>query len=354
MTNAGVKLVYGLRDGGGVHISAVERGLACGCVCSSCGEQLVAKKGNVQQHHFAHASAADCAGAVESALHLVAKEILSRKKAIVLPAVRVQFDSGNSIEINPEGPYPISEVRLEKGVGGIVPDVLVKVGDWELALEVFVTHRVDEGKLQRFRNLGLSVVEIDLSEAERELSPDQLEALIIGRGEHKRWLFNVEAERRKQASLAKARRLDTVYRGAALHVDGCPIVAREYRGKPYANVIDDCVGCPHCLSLDDQWQSLVCDGHLGCRQEDQARRTLVWQGRPVSVDFVYDGVLVRKTDVDVALRARDGIHYVEGFNHKQKERTTYRVDKIEAVVDMETGEMEDARAWFESLTRSWR
>lgn len=30
----------------------------------------------------------------------------------------------------------------------------------------------------------------------------------------------------------------------ALHIDDCPIPAREWEGKPYANYLDDCVHCP--------------------------------------------------------------------------------------------------------------
>ena len=31
----------------------------------------------------------------------------------------------------------------------------------------------------------------------------------------------------------------------ALHVDDCPIPAREWQGKPYANVVADCFECPY-------------------------------------------------------------------------------------------------------------
>ena len=31
----------------------------------------------------------------------------------------------------------------------------------------------------------------------------------------------------------------------ALHVDDCPIPAREWEGKPYANVTADCFDCPY-------------------------------------------------------------------------------------------------------------
>ena len=30
----------------------------------------------------------------------------------------------------------------------------------------------------------------------------------------------------------------------ALHIDDCPIPARKWEGKPYANLIDDCTSCP--------------------------------------------------------------------------------------------------------------
>jgi hypothetical protein len=30
----------------------------------------------------------------------------------------------------------------------------------------------------------------------------------------------------------------------ALHIDDCPIPARELEGKPYANYLDDCTSCP--------------------------------------------------------------------------------------------------------------
>lgn len=41
------------------------------------------------------------------------------------------------------------------------------------------------------------------------------------------------------------RAMPIIQRGLALHVDDCPIRAREWRGKHYANVMDDCTGCPY-------------------------------------------------------------------------------------------------------------
>ncbi|ENQ8062034.1 hypothetical protein ACEQ2R_004576 [Vibrio parahaemolyticus] len=47
---------FGLKDGKYYDVSEVERGRACGCICPSCKQVLVAKKGNPEKmaHHFAH------------------------------------------------------------------------------------------------------------------------------------------------------------------------------------------------------------------------------------------------------------------------------------------------------------
>ncbi|EJG0880203.1 hypothetical protein CGI29_23740 [Vibrio parahaemolyticus] len=47
---------FGLKDGKYYDVSEVERGRACGCICPSCKQVLVAKKGDPLKmaHHFAH------------------------------------------------------------------------------------------------------------------------------------------------------------------------------------------------------------------------------------------------------------------------------------------------------------
>ncbi|MFH4538757.1 competence protein CoiA family protein [Vibrio alginolyticus] len=47
---------FGLKDGKYYDVSEVERGRACGCICPSCKQVLVAKKGDPEKmaHHFAH------------------------------------------------------------------------------------------------------------------------------------------------------------------------------------------------------------------------------------------------------------------------------------------------------------
>lgn len=76
-------------NGNFISINQVSSGLACNCSCPGCGRRLVAKKGAVQAHHFAHYAEAlqdACTSAGESALHRFAKDILAERREISLPS----------------------------------------------------------------------------------------------------------------------------------------------------------------------------------------------------------------------------------------------------------------------------
>jgi len=110
-----IQLPYGIKCGKLVHISEVESGLACGCVCPSCDAQLVARKGAKVVHHFAHHSTYPCEYALETALHIAAKDILNDQKRIILPAVKVHFKSAHkSIVLAKSKTVVIDTVHLEK------------------------------------------------------------------------------------------------------------------------------------------------------------------------------------------------------------------------------------------------
>lgn len=338
-TDSAVQLLCGVRNGEFVHISAVESGLKCGCVCPGCSTTLVAKKGDLNRHHFAHASGVSCQAAVESALHLAGKEVLSTQRRIVLLPVRVEFDGGKpSIEIAPQRQYACSDVRVERKLGSVVPDVLVTIDDWELAIEVFVTHRVDDQKARKYSELGLSALEIDLSNVGRELTIDVITRLVVEGGEHKRWIFNAFANDRKRAAMEQAVWLNTVSRGGPLHVDGCPTRARSFNGKPYANVIDDCMACSHSLDFSANFASVACDAH---------RSALLWRGDPVALDFCQDRRLTGRIDVDTVLKSADGVVHFEGYSYDRTARQTVLSTGVDEVVDVRTGEIRPLCDWLE-------
>ena len=220
-----LRLSYGLKEGRLLHVSEVQRGLACGCACPACGDRLVARKGPVREHHFAHAANHDC------------------RTEIVLPNVMIPFPFGTRT-IAEEKRFQLTSVALERRLSDIVPDVIARVRDRPLLIEVRVTHGIEPRKLARIRS-------IDLSAAPRDLPRKDLEELVVGPGAHKRWIHNAFAERRLRRMLASATVRETTYRGFALHADGCPLPARVWRGKPYANVMEDCAGCEHAVKIEE-------------------------------------------------------------------------------------------------------
>jgi hypothetical protein len=255
------KLPYGLKDGNLVHISNVDKGLKCGCVCPACNHPLVARKGEKTVHHFAHHNSSECAKSVETALHLCAKEILERRRKIRLPKVEVEFNSyRDNWVISDEMVIEFDKVRLEYMMDKIVPDVFVYVKGRPLLIEITVTHQTEASKINKIMGLGLSCLELDLSRIKREISLEELEEIVIERVEHKGWLHNERSSIYKNKAISLTEKKRVIQRGFANHVDYCPTNSRIYKGKPYANVIDDCIYCEYCLQVSEGMEIIYCSG----------------------------------------------------------------------------------------------
>lgn len=150
----------GLRDGILTHVREVERGLACRCVCVACGSLLVAKKGDVLVHHFAHANGIDCGHAHETLVHLLAKEFLTVRKILTLPPVYVTPDDDEQC-IYPYTDVVFSEISVERRLGNIIPDVVASTFDGrQLLVEIAVTHESSQAKIRKIATLGISAIEI--------------------------------------------------------------------------------------------------------------------------------------------------------------------------------------------------
>jgi hypothetical protein len=258
MTN--VRLPWGLKAGQIVHISDVPSGLDCGCVCPSCKARLVAKKGVKQEHHFAHEAAESCAGGLETVLHLAAKEILVAERKIWLPRVAVPLGPMTQPELLSDGrSFEIEAVVVEQRVEGIVPDLVLTIGGRELLVEVFVTHSVDNAKLEKISQLGLSAIEIDLSKLPREMHRAELASAVVGGRDNKRWLNNerVNAHRKRLEDLSVARRV--INRNNKPRVERCPIKEAP-RGGRYAKNVNfwGCFNnCPYMLGTEPDSLSTV-------------------------------------------------------------------------------------------------
>lgn len=148
-----IELCYGMLDGEIVHISEVESGIQQNCLCAKCGSILIAKKGDIRKHHFAHYNYENCQGAQETALHLLAKEILYLNKCISLPIP-------NSTEQTIKA---FDQVRLEVRELGLIYDAIGYSESDKLAIEIKVSHAIDDRKRQIVLDHNIQMIEIDLS-----------------------------------------------------------------------------------------------------------------------------------------------------------------------------------------------
>ena len=174
MKAAQIKLPFGLNEKNIlIHISDVESGKKCGCVCPSCKSPLVAAKGNKNQHHFKHAVDVECEKGLESAIHLAAKQIITERKQLTLPeCISIVLLTDSRGKEHKEEELVVREgtivrfdsVREEIGLHGIRADILAMMSSKPLIIEIFYRHKVDDEKFLKIVEAKMSAVEIDLSD----------------------------------------------------------------------------------------------------------------------------------------------------------------------------------------------
>ena len=187
------QLVYGKSEGGRIiHISVVPSGLACRCTCPACDRKLVAKHCTKKVDHFAHYQGDECEYASETALHLLAKQALEECPRLWLPPWKVS-EGARRQTLMAGSEFVFDAVVLEVRFGQVIPDVLVRKGDRELLVEIFVTHRCDETKISKIREMNLAAIEIDLSDLAYDAPPDVIRDAVL-RGAPRWWLSNLKLE----------------------------------------------------------------------------------------------------------------------------------------------------------------
>lgn len=185
-----LKLPYGLKNGKIIHISEIsesQRGLKCECVCPVCHEPLQARIGTKRTKHFAHNS--NCPTATETALHMMAKDIILNNRQILLPHVKFAYKI-----IKPSIYFKYNRAEAEVAMKGIKPDLMISDGKNTLYIEIVVTHDVDEDKYEKIKTMNISVLKIDLEEYYytylQEGTYKHLENQIVHQKDNKQWVNN--------------------------------------------------------------------------------------------------------------------------------------------------------------------
>jgi hypothetical protein len=198
------ELHYGLVNEELKHISDVNSGLECHCTCPHCGNKLIAKKGNIRTHHFAHYESMDCNHGAETAIHLLAKEIIAEHKVIQLPAIycceTLNDDNQHphfAAEFIPSKLVQLFNVQVETKMVGYQPDLTAQKenNEW-LDIEIKVTHEVDEDKSASQIERQREMLEIDLSKLPRTANRAEIaEAVLYHAPRH--FIYSFQADESK-------------------------------------------------------------------------------------------------------------------------------------------------------------
>lgn len=216
------ELEFGLRDGKIVLINEIlpeENGNKCGCVCPHCRQALQARTlGKKRRPHFAHIrNACDTKAARETALHMLAKQILSEKKEMLFPGIEFnigELDIPNMVGIGyargaPESvwfPKPkivgFDEIVLEKAIDDIIPDCVVYAQGKPCIVEFAVTHRIDDEKYEKLERLGIPAIEVDLKECyKKACTREEIEKAVLYGEDNRYWAsYPMEEEEKEKAT----------------------------------------------------------------------------------------------------------------------------------------------------------
>lgn len=268
-----LNLIYALRNNELVHVSDVERGIKCECKCPACDGTLVARKGMIKAHHFAHHNAENCAYGYETSLHMAAKDILLHAGKLELPESRILLSGHVREDIWTDGrEIVIDSVELEKKFGSIIPDVIVHSGDKVLFVEIYVTHAIDWEKLRKLKALKIPTIEIDLSDLNDSISKEELENIILHGGLlHRYWVCDPVAEEYLQKCRAMSHKIWT---------DGdrtvfCPV--------KQCRVSDDiCYECDDNYGLDEE-TFVLCAGKEPVHEIEKAEPVKEIKPEPVVI-----------------------------------------------------------------------
>lgn len=156
--------------------------------CFECGEPVVARKGEKNEHHFAHLNNKEsCTIHPESILHKFAKQVIMEERYLTLPSLPDDEHSEDKT-------WQFDHLIDEQSVGCIRPDIVATVDDEMMFIEVAVTSFIDTDKADFIKQLGIKTVEIDLREIMTqgiEVPSEEVKDYILDCVSNKQWIFPV-------------------------------------------------------------------------------------------------------------------------------------------------------------------
>ena len=208
----GEYLTYALNNSGKmVYVDDVPNGLACNCRCPKCHELLVAKNGGeIKVHHFSHANGSECKGAYETALHIMAKEIIATERTLMLPkyllfngkkfqqypyyyeddeVYECDYEEDEKVEAH-KVHFKDVEIEERNDLSTLQPDCVGITDDGQrIHIEIVVTHGIDDAKFTKIKKHSINCIEIKIPR-NFLLERQKLADYIINSTDGKRWINN--------------------------------------------------------------------------------------------------------------------------------------------------------------------
>lgn len=156
-----------------VYIDNAVRGLSCNCKCLECGRDLIANKGDINEWYFDHYVRSFCTGGGESAIHRLTKEIILKHSKI----------------FTPYGPIEYSSARSEVDLGFLCPDIAIVSGGKNIFIEIFFRNKKKKKQIELFVSHKLKSFEIDISKVPLDISPQELEYLLLENLDNRKVLY---------------------------------------------------------------------------------------------------------------------------------------------------------------------
>ena len=236
-------------------------------ICPDCKEPLIIRKGDKRVWHFAHKKYTYCSS--ETSLHIAAKKILQDSNFIYLPKRQNVLNNmlGETVKID--------KVDIEPKIENVRPDILITLENrQQIAIEIAVTHKVESEKLEKLQKLGLSTIEIDLSNIDQDITLEELRIFILSDNEHKYWLYDSTINAINNYVLKNETILDFTPKSNELVFRPCPISARCNKILKGVARLIDCKHCIFCYKVDGY--KAHCLGNvriaepndIGCKIED--------------------------------------------------------------------------------------
>lgn len=288
-----MKPTFALKDNKPVHISEVERGLACRCVCSACGHPLQARKGPKVRPYFAHDKGSECS--VETVIHNMAKKIIMDTGEIYIPATTCEILNYVYYDM-PGQVISLSDVQEEYDMSNIRPDIIGYYNGKPLLIEVYVTHKIDDDKVLKIKDKGIAAIEINLSNIGYDTDLDKLKNLVLYETSNREWINNERLnelqnrlltlreykqvfrctrnwtkeiliyDNNESSQNAKAMKVENIHcEDVKMFVVDCPINRRTEDGHSYA-WFTDCRDCRYRYGDNYPNGLVVCAGKLKVAQ----------------------------------------------------------------------------------------